>query len=67
MRKIQLAIEKRRFPQTIFIRCLNCKHIQIKEIIDQTKLRDNYTYFSNQTKDIENHFKKISYKHCKIL
>lgn len=58
-KNIKLAIEKRRFPQTI-IRCLNCKHIQIKEIIDQTKLWDNYTYFSNQTKDIENHFKKLA-------
>ncbi len=53
------AIKLLRFPLTLLI-CTKCKHIQIKEIINQKKLWDNYTYFSGQTLAIEKHFKEIS-------
>ena len=33
-KKISIAKNKKRFPQTI-TRCKNCKHIQIKETINQ--------------------------------
>ena len=52
---------KKEIPQTI-TRCKNCRHIQIKETINQKNLWDNYTYFSNQTKAIEKHFKKLAFK-----
>ena len=43
----KLAIKLPRYPLTILM-CSNCKHIQQKEIINQKKLWDNYTYFSGQ-------------------
>lgn len=55
------ALKKKRFPLTI-ARCKNCRHIQLKETINQKNLWANYTYFSNQTKAIENHFKKLASK-----
>ena len=57
----KVALKKKRFPQTI-VRCSNCKHIQIKETINQKNLWKNYTYYSNQTKAIESHFKKLATK-----
>jgi 2-polyprenyl-3-methyl-5-hydroxy-6-metoxy-1,4-benzoquinol methylase len=53
------AIKLPRFPLTILI-CTKCKHIQQKEIINQKKLWDNYTYFSGQTSAIEKHFNDVS-------
>ena len=53
------AIKLLRFPLTLLI-CTKCKHIQLKEIINQKKLWNNYTYFSGQTSAIEKYFKKIS-------
>ena len=53
------AIKLLRFPLTLLI-CTKCKHIQLKEIINQKKLWNNYTYFSGQTSAIEKHFKDIS-------
>jgi 2-polyprenyl-3-methyl-5-hydroxy-6-metoxy-1,4-benzoquinol methylase len=53
------AIQLPRFPLTILI-CTKCKHIQQKEIINQKKLWDNYTYFSGQTSAIEKHFNDVS-------
>ena len=37
------ALKKKRFPLTI-ARCKNCRHIQLKETINQKNLWDNYTY-----------------------
>ena len=53
------ALKKQRFSLTI-VRCKGCKHVQIKETIDQSNLWKNYTYFSGQTKAIDNHFKNLS-------
>ncbi len=55
----KLAIKLPRYPLTILM-CSNCKHIQQKEIINQKKLWDNYTYFSGQTLSIEKHFNEVS-------
>ena len=55
----KLAIKLSRYPLTILM-CSNCKHIQQKEIINQKKLWDNYTYFSGQTLSIKKHFNEVS-------
>ena len=55
----QKAKKKQRIPLTI-VRCKECKHVQIREIIDQSDLWKNYTYFSGQTKAIDDHFKHLS-------
>ena len=55
----KLAIKLPRYPLTILM-CSNCKHIQQKEIINQKKLWDNYTYFSGQTLSIKKHFNEVS-------
>ena len=55
------ALKKERFPLSI-LRCSKCKHVQIKENINQSNLWQNYTYFSGQTKAIDTHFKKLALK-----
>ena len=55
----QKALIKKRYPLTI-LRCNECKHVQISETINQSNLWNNYTYFSGQTKAIDNHFKNLS-------
>ena len=55
----QKALIKKRYPLTIS-RCNVCKHVQIRETINQSNLWKNYTYFSGQTKAIDVHFKNLS-------
>jgi SAM-dependent methyltransferase len=55
----KLSNKLRRFPMTI-LRCSNCFHVQIKETINKKFLWKKYTYFSGQTKAIDDHFRKLA-------
>ena len=54
-------VEKVKVPLTLYF-CVNCKNVQVKEVINPNLLWKNYTYFSAQTKAIINHFNSFSKK-----
>jgi hypothetical protein len=47
------------YPVDLYM-CRECGHVQILDVIDSSKLWDDYTYHSGQTKGIVDHFKTVA-------
>lgn len=62
----KLALEADIFPLKI-VMCIECKHIQLKHIVDPGRLFSDYIYASGTSAIFKNHFNKLAGKIASLI
>jgi SAM-dependent methyltransferase len=62
----ELALKADTFPLEI-VMCTQCKHIQLKHIVDPERLFSNYVYASGTSTTFRNHFTELAEKIAKLI